>query len=633
MGIIKPFNWLFQIGAAMGDQTRLWVRTDLQAQEMAEVDLFSFVVTPDALAIAPKYNTDWLLDDIAQVPLVLRVNDKNLPYGFASLVEAGPFVTVFRLTVSVQGIHSVLYATLGVGQDVLDLQGFVAVSNPKSPAFTYALTIDVLHGEGAGYKNYLASSLTQWVTNKRAPMRIQTDALETPEGFAIPFYGALVAEPDNGTPLDDFRLQRARAALTGPVVALAGANIWDGYIGPHGAHLPLQVRRTMPKSTGFVDTHRLLMARRPWANAVSSGETGDQGCFGRVKALHMFCDADPMEILALRYSSTDYFLRAHHMLDEAGNPLPWTLMDAQRKTYETQPFYRICASAWKPVNDGYPPYNYDGGRGPLDPQHRGNLYMPAAAVLVGDFILADELDFLLAVECRDVRHGGQGGNTLEAPRAAGRLLQEWAWWWCAANETQRRNLEWLADRMFGILKNQITWGVAGPVKVHQTLSKYDGKNPLRNTIEPAMGFDAWMPWQESFVVDGLIAWANLWRRMGDITKMQEYMNHAIQMASIIVDHGIIEDAALGFVPVTYARWNLNGVANDSNYLTIPRDKAKTTLEGDADMIYGGISMSWYSGAIITASLSNNAKAKRLRNDLYNTARNQTDWEWLVGDPS
>ena len=50
------------------------------------------------------------------------------------------------------------------------------------------------------------------------------------------------------------------------------------------------------------------------------------------------------------------------------------------------------------------------------------------------------------------------------------------------------------------------------------------------------------------------------------------------------------------------------------------------------MIYGGISLSWYSGAILAAASAGNDKAKTLRDVLYLSARNQTDWEWLVGDP-
>jgi hypothetical protein len=51
------------------------------------------------------------------------------------------------------------------------------------------------------------------------------------------------------------------------------------------------------------------------------------------------------------------------------------------------------------------------------------------------------------------------------------------------------------------------------------------------------------------------------------------------------------------------------------------------------MIYGGIGLTWYSGAILCASATGNQKAIRLRNVLYSQMRNQPDWEWMVGDLS
>ena len=635
MGIVKPYGWAWQRGGVMGDQTRIWVRPSLAGSELAKFELADLRDAPEVADMLGSARLDWLLDKPQDAILRLNVQDATAPMTFAGYREIGPMVSVYRFEAHLNGWHATCYVTVGVGQDVFDLQGYAAWSDPTSSQFSSPDHVYISHGEG--HVGHLLASLSQSTAFRRTPHELTCDGLQNgpnlPEGFALPFFGALIAERDDGAILDKARLEMATAAYGGPIVALAGANCWAGHIGPHGASIKPEARQTLPSSTQWKDTPRSSFARRPWANAEQSGQTGDQGCFGRIKALHLFADADPVELLPLRYSSTDYWMRSHHYFAQ-GKPLSYlsSAVSPQQKSYETQPFWRICASQWKAVPNGYPPWNWDGGRGPLDPQHRGNLYMPAAAAVLGDFILEDELDFLIAMDVRDVRHGTHGDLSLEAPRASGRLLQEWAHWWGVANTTQREALEGLARRMFTIITSQPTNQVAGPVKVTQALSRFEGKNPLRNTTDPSLGYEAWIPWQESFVVDGLTAWASIWQRLGQSSDCLAFLGHAVRLAHVVVDHGIIEHPSLGPVPVTYARWNADGAANNDDYLEIPRVGATTTLDGNADMVYGGIALSWYSGAILAAAAAGNDKAKTLRNHLYLSARNQSDWEWLTGDP-
>lgn len=632
LGVVKPYGWVWQRGSSMGDQTRIWIRPSLHANELAKIELTDLREAPDVAQMLGDVRLDWLLDKPEDAVLRLSVNDIVVPLTFDSYREIGPLVSVYRFQARLQGWQATCYATVSMGQDVFDLQGYVVWSDPSSQQYTTPAKVSLSHGEG--YAGHLVNSLGQSVAFHRSPHVLYDSKIagELPDGFGVPFFGTLVAERDDGVIGDKSRLEASQAAYGGPILALAGANCWAGHIGPHGAYIKDAARLQLPSTTNFQDTLRHPFARRPWANAQSSGQTGDQGCFGRIKALHIYADADPAELLPLRYSSTDYWLRAHHALDREGHRRNCIQVDPEQKSYETQPFWRVYGSKWKDVPNGYPPYNWDQGRGPLDPQHRGNLYMPTAAAILGDFILEDELDFLLAMDVRDVRHGTYGDRSIEAPRASGRLLQEWAHWWMSANAHQRTVLEGLARKMFAIVTSQPTNQVAGPVKVTQALSRYEGKNPLRNTADASKGYDAWIPWQESFVVDGLTAWASIWQRIGSSSECLEFLGHAVRLAHTVVDHGLIEHPTLGAIPITYARWNADGAPNDDAYLDAPRPGAKTTLEGDADMVYGGISLSWYSGAILAAASAGNEKAKTLRNVLYLSARNQTDWEWLVGDP-
>lgn len=631
-GLVKPDLWPWQMGQPMGDQTRMWVRADLSGCEVREIDLTEFRDIPTAPSLAGPVRFDWLFDRPEQAAFAIRLDALEVPLQFDRFVELGPMVSVFRFQAGGQGFQAVVYATLAVDQDVFDVQGYVVWSDRNSTAFSTRPRIEFTHGEG--HAPLLAPSLGQFtIAPNRAPHVLLdgNPGNELPEAFGVPFFASLVAEADDLRNVDKDRLANAQAAFGGPILALAGAACWDGCIGPERSSIPFDAKATLPQSTGFVDGPRGPWDARPWANPKATGQSGDQGCYGRIKALHMFAGADPIELLPLRYSSTDYWVRAHHLLDGAGAPLPWQL-DLLRTTYETQPFYLSTGAAWGKGQNDWPPAGYDHDRGGIDPQHRGNLYMPAAAVLLGDFILQDELDFLLAVECRDVRHGLAGDGSLEAPRASGRLLQEWAHWWLAADPTQRLHLQELADRMFAIVEAQPTWTVSGPLKVTQAVSRYEDKNPLRNTTDPSLGHEAWVPWQESLLVDGLTAWAKIWRRLGDTARCANFYKHALTLAEVVVEQGMVEHAQFGAVPLTYVNWPGAGAPNPPAYFLLPRAGAVTNLNGNADLVYGGIALTWYSGAILTAAAAGNAKALRLREALYASLQNQGDWEWVVGDP-
>jgi hypothetical protein len=631
-GLVKPDMWPWQMGQPMGDQTRMWVRADLASCEVREIDLAEFRDIPSAPSIAGPVRFDWLLDRPEQAALTIRLDDLEVPLQFDRFVELGPMVSVFRFVASGQGFQAVVYATLAVDQDVFDVQGYVVWSDRNSTAFSIRSRISFTHGEG--HAPLLLRSLGQFTESPNRAPHVLLDGNpgnELPEAFGVPFFASLIAEADDLRSVDKDRLANAQAAFGGPILALAGAACWDGCIGPERSSIPFDAKAKLPQSTGFVDGPRGPWDARPWANPKATGQSGDQGCFGRIKALHMFAGADPIELMPLRYSSTDYWVRAHHLLDSAGQPLPWQL-DPARTTYETLPFYLATGTAWGKGQDDWPPAGYDHDRGGIDPQHRGNLYMPDAAVLLGDFILQDELDFLLAVECRDVRHGLAGDGSLEAPRASGRLLQEWAHWWLSADPTQRVHLQELADRMFAIVESQPTWNVSGPLKVTQAVSRYEDKNPLRNTTDPSLGYEAWVPWQESMLVDGLTAWTKIWRRLGDTARCANFHKHALTLAEVVVEQGILEHAQLGTVPFTYVNWPGAGAPNPPAYFQLPRALAVTNLNGNADLVYGGIALTWYSGAILTAAAAGNAKALRLREVLYASLLNQGDWEWVVGDP-
>jgi hypothetical protein len=81
----------------------------------------------------------------------------------------------------------------------------------------------------------------------------------------------------------------------------------------------------------------------------------------------------------------------------------------------------------------------------------------------------------------------------------------------------------------------------------------------------------------------------------------------------------------------YVRANPDGQPNAPGYWQLPRTGAQTDLvQRGGDLVYGGISPYWYSGAAFVAAQAGSSAGRRFRDWLASRVRNQTDQEWLVG---
>jgi hypothetical protein len=654
---------------AVGSVDRVWIRARLAGGEHRNLNLVGFSpVPPDKLAsVMPPARLDWLLDKPEDAVLKLWINGAEVPLAFLGVVTAGPMVQVWRFGAKGGGFRTVVYATLANGQDVFDCEGYVVWNDKRTQSVTLNnARIEIRHGED--HAPLIAHLLGQYQDGlpSDGARQVVLDAASNPnnwlpDSMAVPFFFSLIAQPDvpvapptdatvppgsaptDQQAVDQIRNDNAQAAKGGPIMALAGSDLWNGSIGPLMA-TATAIPFTPAPSTLMLDEWRTLWDSRPWANPKSSGQTGDQGIFGRIKALHIFADGDPKELLALLYSATDYFVRSHHFLLANGDPLPPEGSSTDPLlTYGTAPFWRAAGAAWGKNNgNNDPPFGWDHGeRAYLDPQHRGNLFMPIALALLGSPILQDELDFLLACDLRDTR---LRNNTIDAARAAGRLMQEWAWWHWVASPTQQKWLEHLAEQVLTICESQPTYTVSGPQKWLAVFSKFNDKNPLRNTTDPTMGYDAASPWEHSFVCDGATAWAALYVPRADKTnETARFLKLAINLAESVVGGALIEDPALGPIVVTYCKVNPGGAANPPDYLTLPRPLAQQSdgswtgfqvnLGANCDGVVTGIALQWYSGAILTCAAAGTAsaeKAQRLKAKLLQISHSQRDVEWLVG---
>lgn len=623
-GVVRPYNWLWcKSDVDAGNQARVWVRPAMEAGESVHVELSSFAGLDHGFTV-PDFQFDWLLDAARDAIVELAVLQPGTPpitapYSFSGVVEQSRFVQVWKFELTGYGFYSALYATIGRGQDVVDLQGYVAWRG-DTRAMTSNAQLMLRHGEV--HHLDLATSMGVEVAEDGSVIFRHEKPIF--DGMAMPFYGALIPEPDGesiGT-VDQLRRDNAMAARGGPIIALGDRGVWAGNAGPHGAFFPAGQSFGGPVNFDFAQV-RDYFAARPIANLPNSGSTGDQGIWGRLNPVQAFAGGDPMWAQLLRYSGTDWFLRGFHQLGSNDRPLAFDLGD-QRLSYAASPFLRAYSGQWGKPKDL--PWGYSGHRYWLDDQHRGGLGGPSAYVINRDWIMSDCLDHLLAIDSRSVR---LRTNVLEASRAAGRMLNEWAHWWCGANATQRMQLEMLADRMLSIVEARDTMRVSGPVKVGEAIDAGNSKSPFRNNPDRPL---YWAPWQESFIVDGAIAWAAIGQAKKDDALRDRCLRLAVAIANSVVDQGLIQLPDGSFLVGTYVRWNSNGAPNPPEYYQLPRAGAQTDLQPreDTNLVYGGISIYWYSGAILTAAGAGNAKAIAAREQLVRGARNVSAWQWLIG---
>lgn len=615
-GTLKPWGWLWcRSDLDAGDTVKVWVCAKLEGGQRVDAPLANFrgqgPVSDDWRV--PPVHTDWLFDTPNDAVLQLEVDGALANHGLAGVAESSAYVQVLRMEAKGAGFFSRCYVTLARGQDVFDVEGAVTWAPLNDARYTRpATTIAIRHGELA-YLDMTPSMGWPGVMSGRSVI-FEGDM---PFGTSAPWFGAVIAEPDilpDSLEIDHLRLANAKAAVGGPIVALADALVWSGHVGPHNAILPASI--TVPATSGLAyDVRRDYWAQRPWANASNTNQTGDQGCFGAMKGLPIYLSGEPEQLRALWYSATDPWTRAHHFLGEDLRPLPFDASWSDpRSVYNGVPFWRIIGSRWGRANQD-PPWGWGRGRAFHDEQHRGNLYGATALALTGSHLLRDELAFLCASDSRSYR---LQRRQMDAPRAIGRQMQEWAHLWVASPAGLRTQIEHLADRAITICGE---WAHGSPVTILQHGGAGDGKNPFR----PEHAY--WAPWQESFACDGLSAWAAIYERAGHAAKSTRARDLATRLGNSVVDYGLIETAAGDWVVCTYVRWNDGGAANDTAYYTLPREKAQTHLRPiGGDLVYGGIAMEWYSGAIYAAT---SPKAARARASLEAQADSVRDWEWLV----
>lgn len=611
---------LYEVAPKDGSEARtIHLRLALGGDEACTTDLSTWVGLDQKTwkELLPPHTLDWLLDRPEDSAMFVEVSGEggiervrlSLPQllnGYST--ELCPVV---RQEARGREWRLVLYATIPRGSDVFDLQGHFTWSTPRR--WTRACKVQLKCGERL--IAHVNGPLAQSVAPDGALVIL--DQTVWPTDHSNPFWATLIAEHDvgpdatNTSPMPGRRA--ASEAAIAPISIMPTASMWASGIGPYRARIS---ENALPFGQD-PDSATPIRTKRAYDSDRGTGNTGDQGCFGVVAGFQALTEPNPYRSMwGLRVVASARFVRGHHFLNPNSDPFVADWSD-ERLTYNAMKFGRLDKSwrAWGLAQYGDGPWGWDidGGAG-LSEQHRGQTVHGLALLLLADPILRDELDALIACDTRSIRNRER---QIDAPRAAGRQLLEWAWFHQSAPAAQRTHIRAIMDRIVGALE-QIPSLRAGVVRTGGSI----GPQPSRG-IEVSMS----TPWQDSILVDGL--WAVVLLRIPGLSDRAETMLHPL--AESVVHYGFAEHEQLGTVVISYLQANANGAPNEAAYFRLPRTLAKTDLgPAPANMIWGGIGSTWYSGAILYEANRGDVRAIQLRSWLMGSLRNVADWQWIIG---
>ena len=407
-----------------------------------------------------------------------------------------------RLGLHAAGWHVVLFTTLWSWQEAVDIAGAFVWCDSRVPEWATD-NVDLLIRWPGGRSELQHPDRFGHHAYEDGTWSVYSGIL--PDAVGICFRGTLW--PAAG----------AEDLASEPLVAAAE---W-----PDGKWFGLGVRRPVaPVSRVELDTWLAgvgggMWSQRPGASNLDPGSSGNQACFGAQAGLAA-AGGDPWAMRELLIAADDGILRSGHYLELHGDPvtrqnhLGWrTLGLATHKATSTD---LLGKSAALPQTT-----RLSGRHFTVDDQHRGDGPEIAAYALTGDPLL--QWDLLLRLNV-DAAAASWDSQTIDAPRASGRLMQSWAK--CAMVAPPMLAGHWLelaADRLELVRQH---W----PLPI-------DGMRPTWLTRDPRElgGALVWFPWQESMLVLGLMEVADVMAHSW--SDPEPYFDAAQELAEQVIKWG------------------------------------------------------------------------------------------------
>lgn len=545
-------------GRTLGVHSQLWhVRADVAAGAILRLQEWHPVAAADATVAAvwqPPGDPELVPTLLLQVGGVLR----SLPADTAAIVDRSPVHETWRLEVHRDGWHLTCWETRWLGQQAVDVAGYVTWSDPRSPLWFLE---DVAIGVGWTAPAQLHGARRQGLVQLTAGAWLLWQG-RVPHAMGWPF----------------------RGTLRGTAEPLVAAATW-----PDGTWLAFGCRPDVPpvpraRLDGVLDGSGSLIDERLGASTLVTGSTGGQACFGAVKGIGA-AGGDPWALRELLWAADDGVLRCGHHLELDGRPAT-TGSRPSWQTWSLAPAKGAGDRFGRPPGDA--PWGWDrvGARSiTIDDQHRGDLPEVAAYALTGDWLLGEDLALRFhADEAAAKMLRGEA----DQPRA-GRVELGHAHWSLLVDEATAARIRARSARQLELRLQ--AWEPGGPARWLFHLQDH--------RVLP--GLEAGVPWQDGIWCTSALAQGRAFARLGDQELADRFMAAGLEVASVVTAYGVLRDDGGRWLGLTGVRWFPGGAAPPEDYFRYPRAGAGTDARPGIELLVGGGGwIPWMGSAFVVA---------------------------------
>lgn len=523
--------------------------------------------------------------------LQLRVGDQRSRFIVMDL-DPDPWRTRIHLRAVNDGFIADLVVDLFPWQDIADICGRITWSHRGVPTlWSERGAADVRIEAQAG--TFRLDYRSRWGQIDGASIVPLAEDLY-PDAMSIPFWGtwAPLMTDDQASPDDplvglwDMRRAMVEASADGPVFATAsagkrfemfGLDLEDPFL-RDAADREFDRFRSYLRGSGRVHDERAL------ANPKSTGRTGNQAPFGLWKDAMVL--SDPRRLWQLRESAADVLLRCHHHFEETGE----MLKHADHQSWRTWDSVTHFTGADKLGKPGTYPWGFGFGRSHMDDQHTSYTFVEAVRHFTDDLLLEMAV---LEKQQTDLARAKRATRAKDAPRAGGRLLQNWsfAYWTTGYGAVPEQFLDLCAEE---IAKWHAEVGApTGPIR-RQDCGPVRPAEAIATDLRVIDGGPAWVPWQSALLWTGLYCAYKAFDHYNanaaqDEPRYQMPIAQAkalmLELAETNLRYGLVRASDGLLYPLNGVLWLPRGEANPESYYTFPRPGA--SFGDDAyDMLVG-----------------------------------------------
>lgn len=560
-------------GPAIGDHGRIWhLRADVPGRTQVRVGLGELVALADA---PPPFQLGLNVPPPGWSPIsvVLRIRGGSPVALVPRLVSiTGDHRRTLHMRDHSGGFHADLWIHVYSNSSVVDWSLQLLWSDSQKEDVSIEMESIAMMFAVSGYLHYLGRSFHGGDVVSLA------ENFRWPDALGIPVRGTMSFTPAqskdaNESEVTDVSYDSGEGQLVAHCSGFRDNACWLAF-GAAGEDMGMRWPKLNESSV------RSVLQPRPLANAGSTGSTGSQPPFGATKY-----PPDAMALYDVIWSADDYILRGLHNRETNGT----RVLHSSHPQWETYNGVteRNSVDRLGKVKDRPWGWSSVAGRDAhVDDQHRGDAFLLAAYAMTGDPMLRECMLDMLEV---DTARAKRKRNSLDAPRASGRLWQSWAK--MVPLLPDRRNvLSDLAEHELRMNENRLLQQ-PGPCR-WLTVYNRDGR-----VLDPAVAPLSCAPWNEALAVLGAyeqhFAWARHAKELSE-----RFRQFALEHGERILRWGYVLGSDGVWRCITGLMVRGDGQPNPDSYYAYPRPGAGTSVQAGTDMmVASGGWHYWYIGAI------------------------------------